>query len=120
VSGPDILGRQPETLWITPSRPNPWYGSIVEGQRFTMQQVQALRSLGTDPETAEAVTVTRNATTREMYWPKSSEPPCYQFECPVLARRRGRISIISPSGITVTIDADCFVGRAPATKGKWR
>jgi hypothetical protein len=119
----DILGRQPVTLYIAPSKPNPWYGTIVDGvagkfaitggERFTAEQAFAIRQRGLDLAKLEVIAVTRNATTREMYWSKSSPTPQYQFECPVLARRRdGRISVISPSGLPEIVDADGFAGRA--------
>lgn len=127
MTAPQILGRQPLLAYITPSKPYPWYGTIVGGvagklaitggERFTAQQSEALRILRKDPATAETVTVTRNATTRELVWPKGSPAPQFQFYCPVLARHRdGRTSIISPSGLTETVDADGFAGRASSSK----
>jgi len=126
----DILGRQPVTLYIAPSKPNPWYGTIVDGvagkfaitggERFTAEQAFAIRQRDLDLAKLGVITVTRNATTREMYWPKSSPTPQYQFECPVLTRQRdGRVRIISPSGLIETVDADGFAGRAqPPKKGR--
>jgi len=129
VTEPDIIGRQPATCYITPSKPNPWYGTIIGGvadklavsggERFTAEQLRILRELGLDPATVDAITVTRNATQRELYWSKLSPTPQFQFDCPVLDRRAdGRISIVAPAGLAETVDADGFAGRAPATKGK--
>jgi len=113
MTAADIIGRQPETLYVTPSKPNPWYGTIIDGRPLTAQQYRAMTDAGLHPTHCETITVTRNATTREMYWPKGSAAPQYQFECPVLARGRdGSIKIISPSGLTETVSADGFVGRA--------
>jgi len=116
VTEPDILGRQPNPVFITPSNPNPWYGTIVDGRPLTEQQMAAMAAAGLDAS-CELILVSRNATSREMWWPKSSPTPRYQFACPVLERlRNGRIRIISPSGLTETVDADGFAGRALAKK----
>jgi hypothetical protein len=103
----NILGRQPEVCYIIPSKPNAWYGAIVEGERFTRQQLAVLKQRSIDPETVEAITVTRNATTREYYWPAGSLAPVFQFECPVVHRRAdGRVRVIAPIGDEVLVFAD--------------
>jgi hypothetical protein len=105
-----ILGRQPETLWITPSKPNPWYGSITEGDALTVQQRDYLakRQLDRAPLT---ITVKRNATHREAWWPRGSVPPQYHFECPVLGRNGdGSVTIVAPAGFAQTVRADGWVG----------
>lgn len=130
MTEPVILGRQPATCYITPSKPNPWYGSIIGGvkgklavtggERFTAEQTAAMREQGFDPGQDEVITITRNATTRELYWPKGSPPPQFQFDCPVLCRRNGHVKILSPSGLIEWVGPDGFAGRSPATKGKMK
>lgn len=132
MTEPVILGRQPAIMKCTPSRANAWYGTIIGGEigrlgvsggeRFTAQQTYALRDLGWSPDTVETITVTRNATWAEAYWPKTSPTPQYQFDCPVISRRRdGRVNIISPSGLAETVAADGWAGQAPAAeKGRGR
>lgn len=117
MTNPDILGRQPNPCFITPSNPNPWYGTIVAGRTLTAQQEAALNKAGVDPAVCECILVTRNATHREAWWPKTSPAPQFQFPCPIVSRRRdGRINIISPSGLPAIVDADGFAGRTPSPK----
>jgi hypothetical protein len=122
VTKPVILGRQPVTCYITPSKPNPWYGTIVGGvvarvavsggEQFTAEQSHALSERGLDAGEVETITVTRNATTRELYWPSSGRAPQFQFDCPVICRRKDRVQIISPSGMIEWVDASGFAGRS--------
>ncbi len=93
------IGRQPEVRHHIPSKPNPWYGSVVEGDDLTVQQRMALADLG-DRAPAEIMTVRRYATDREMYWgTDNSVRPYFEFTCPVVRRRAdGRIYVISPIG----------------------
>ncbi|WP_084581826.1 hypothetical protein [Sphingomonas azotifigens] len=93
--------RQPAQLVITPSNQSPWVGwPNSPGDRFTRAQVSAMKRNGIDPEThAVFVTVFREATTREMYWPRGDAPPVFQFDCPVLSTTSdGRLRVIAPSG----------------------
>lgn len=91
--------RQPEEVVLTPSNWSPWYGWCDAGQRFTRTQLYALKQAGRDPAAVETITVFREATQREMYWPKNQPPPVYQFDCPVTGRMRdGRVRVIAPSG----------------------
>lgn len=102
-----VMGRQPDLVQIVPSRPNPWYGSIVPDQRFTLEQLRTLQRRSIDPATVETITVTRNATQAEAYWGLRQLPPVYQFECPVVHRRQdGRIMVIAPIGDEKLVYAD--------------
>lgn len=102
-----VIGRQPETPRIVPSRPNPWYGHILTGHTFTVEQLQAVERGGLNPETIERITVRRNATDDEHWWPAGSLPPIFEFECPVLGHRiDGRVRVISPSGMVKLVFAD--------------
>lgn len=93
------LPRQPERLYITPSKPNPWYGTIVEGDPLTIEQRRALAQQQLDPAKIETLKVRREATSREFYWGRNQAPPVFAFDCPVLDRRRdGKIRVIAPGG----------------------
>ena len=105
-AAPNIIGRQPEVCYFTPSKPNPWYGTIIEGRRYTGEQLRALDALKVHPDKVASITVRRNATTREMWWPQGGTPPQYEFECPVRVRRGDRVQVISPAGLHVWINAD--------------
>ncbi|MCC2978823.1 hypothetical protein [Sphingomonas sp. IC4-52] len=99
VSIGQVVGRQPETLFITPSKPNPWYGSIVEGDSLTAQQRTVLSTREIDQSAVEIVTVYRQATTRELWWPSTQLPPLYAFECPVISRQSdGFVKVVAPFG----------------------
>ncbi|MBB5697024.1 hypothetical protein [Sphingomonas yantingensis] len=112
-----VVGRQPATPRVIPSHPNPWYGGIVDGDPFTTQQRAELSRLSIDPAAVERMTVRRNASDAEMWWPAGSLPPVYQFECPVLGRRAdGRVRIISPSGMGKLVFADGWVTGRQARK----
>ena len=115
------IGRQPDRVHITPSRSQPWYGAIVTGRRFTRQQEAELIKLGADIATAEAITVKRQATGRELWWPTGQLPPVYAFECPVILRRAdGRVKVITPSGERKLVRADGWAHpprRNPASGG---
>jgi hypothetical protein len=116
-----VLGRQPDVPHVIPSKPNAWYGTIVEGERFTRQQLAALARRGIDPATVDAITVTRNATIREMYWPLGSLPPVYQFECPVLGRQPDRrIRIIAPIGDEKLVYSDGWPTPPPIKRRRAR
>ncbi len=97
----EVLGRQPETLYITPSKPNPWYGGYHEGDKLTAQQRCTLSTREIDQSKVEIVTVYRQATDREMWWPKGYGllPPLFAFDCPVLARMAdGFVRVVTPNG----------------------
>lgn len=102
------IGRQPETLHIIPSKPNPWYGRIVANDDLTLEQRRALDELGSRAPT-ETMVVRRYATDREMYW--GGHPrPYFEFVCPVVTRKRdGRIYVLSPIGDKKLIRDDGWV-----------
>ncbi len=116
---PDLppIGRQPKVRYITPSKPNPWYGTIdgyaesefaqVGGARFTLEQQYGLACRGLVADTVETITAKRQATDREMWWPAGQLPPVFAFECPVVGRHHdGRLRVISPSGTEKLIRED--------------
>lgn len=106
-----LMGRQPERLYFAPSKSHPWYGTINGEDRFTVEQVRELMSLGRDPLTAEAIKVHRQATSREMWWPTDYAPPVFEFECPVITRRKdSKVKVITPSGETAWVRADGWAG----------
>lgn len=112
TGGGEMLGRQPAVLYITPSQPNPWYGGITAGKRFTREQELALAHLGINPGDAEAITVKRQATDREYSWPMGQLPPEFHFECPVLHRRPdGRVKVLSPAGFAKIVFDDGWIRR---------
>jgi hypothetical protein len=95
---PQIL-ELPETVHITPSRHDPWRASKEPGARFTYHQLRVMAQAGLDPDTVDTVRVYDRATTREMWWPTTSEPPVYAFNCPVLEIRPcGFRLVIAPAG----------------------
>ncbi|MDR6850159.1 hypothetical protein [Sphingomonas sp. BE137] len=106
-------------MLVTPSNPNPWYGTIREGRRFTEQQNAKLISANKDPLTCESIEVRRNATDREYYWPTGTYPPFFAFDCPVLARMAdGRVKVIAPSGQNKIVLKDGWVTR-PGRRKSW-
>ncbi len=111
MEGRNCVGRQPAVMYITPSKPNIWYGRIIDDRRFTEQQSAKLIELGRDPVTAEAIEVKRNATDREYYWNTRDLPPYFQMMCPVVARRAdGKIKVIAPSGAATFVRSDGWAG----------
>lgn len=104
------VGRQPALRVYTPSKPNPWHGTIIDyevvnyaqtgGERFTGQQVCTLHEMELNPATVEVITVKRQPSSREWGVPRVGElPDVFAFDCPVIERRRdGKIKVISPSG----------------------
>ena len=110
--------RQPDKITINPSRAYPWYGTAGEGERFTAEQRAALTQHGEDPETIEAITVRRSATTTEMAWPYDMAAPVFEFECPVVQRLTdGRVKVIAPSGENKIVLGDGWVRRPRKATG---
>ncbi|KQN12028.1 hypothetical protein [Sphingomonas sp. Leaf28] len=117
----EIIGRQPATYLITPSKPRPaWYGtieggektgfgghSITGGKRFTNEQARECISRGLDVLTAPAITVKRNSSIDEIWSGAHGPRPVYQFECPIIRRMAdGRVRVIAPSGVEKIVEAD--------------
>ncbi|KQM92202.1 hypothetical protein ASE70_14910 [Sphingomonas sp. Leaf22] len=104
------MGRQPEVCHIIPSKPNPWYGGIVEGDPLTVQQRWAMTKRGM-PADVETITVRRLACLiREVYAGSNAPRPYYEFQCPVQSRQKdGRIYVISPSGDRKLVQADGWI-----------
>lgn len=114
----EVIGRQPATRIIIPSKPNPWYGTIVGyerdnlaqkgGRRFTEEQERALIERGMDPLTCETITVKRQACGVTEITPMlNTVQPVFAFDCPVIGRRKdGKIKIIAPIGDAKFVRAD--------------
>ena len=113
------MGRQPAVIYIAPSKQQPWYGAIVPDQRFTAQQLAQLDKRGLDPATVGVLTVRRNATTSEMYWPLGSLPPVYAFDCPVITHGADRVTVIAPDGSTRKVYPDGWT-TPPPKRRRWR
>ena len=125
-----VMGRQPAEARITPSKPNPWYGTITGGtreagaikggSRFTAEQDRELARRGIDDTVdVQALTVRRSATMAEAWWPDTQPPPVFEFECPVIGTRAdGRLVVISPAGDAKLVQPDGWTS-APG-RSKWR
>lgn len=106
------LGRQPGLQLVTPSKPNPWFGTAAEGDRYTVQQLHEMARLKLDPEVVESILVKRLSSYKENWWPKGGLTPFYQFECPVLGRLRdGRVKILAPAGLPMIVFGDGWATR---------
>ncbi|WP_245653601.1 hypothetical protein [Sphingomonas pituitosa] len=104
--------RQPSNLVITPSNQSPWVGWLnAPGDRFTRAQLGAMKANNIDPNThAFIITVFREATMREMWWPRGDAPPVFQFDCPVMSvTSDGRYRVIAPSGDVKIVLANGWV-----------
>lgn len=104
--------RQPAQLVVTPSNQSPWVGWLnAPGDRFTRAQLGAMKANNIDPDTHKRfVTVFREATTREMWWPRGDAPPVFQFDCPVMSETAdGRLRVIAPSGDVKIVLANGWV-----------
>lgn len=96
-----VLGRHPELMRWTPSKPLPWkYGFWNEGHRFTQQQEAGLIKRGRDPVTAEAMTVRREADPyEEIHAQENRWLPVYEFLCPIIGKgKAGTIRVLAPNG----------------------
>lgn len=117
----EIIGRQPATYLVTPSKARPaWYGtieggektgfgghSITGGLRFTNEQARECISRGLDVLTAPALTVRRHPSMDEIWCGAHQAKPVYQFECPIIRRMAdGRVRVIAPSGVEKLVEAD--------------
>ena len=112
-----LLGRQPDVIRITPSKPYPtWSGSIVESDNLTVEQRMAIAQLGLNPDAIEIVTVHRQADCfSEVVCPANSPRPEFAFDCPVLSRGSdGRVKVIAPRGVAKFVTEEA--GRLWATK----
>jgi hypothetical protein len=116
-----VIGRQPASFLITPSKPRPaWYGtieggektgfgghSIIGGQRFTNEQARECISRGMDVLTEPAMTVQRNVGMLELTPGPPGLPSVYQFECPIIRKLAdGRVRVIAPSGAEKIVEGD--------------
>lgn len=101
--------RQPAHIVISPSGWSPWIGwGDTPEDRFTRQQVWAMKQRALDPEAPDRViTVYREATTREEHVPRGGTPSVFQFDCPVLSDTKdGRLRVIAPNGDTKIVRKD--------------
>jgi hypothetical protein len=126
-----VLGRQPTIMKWTPSKGLPWYygdirgfteedGAQVGGERFTVEQQLSMAVHGIAPDTRETMTIYRQATDEERWWPPGTLPARFAFECPIVALRRDmRLTIIAPDGRTMPAFQDGWAKR-PNCKQNWR
>lgn len=107
-----VLGKRPDFVRITPSKPNPWWQGNWEGEhRFTAEQWNAVLAAGGDPKTVEAIAVRREpgvhdpefgGVVRVHQW-----KPVYEFECPIVGRLEdGSLRVLGPNGKPRTVRAD--------------
>ena len=106
------VARQPLTAFWIPSKPkDPWFGTIrgaaqnkfgwEGGDRFTVEQEEAMIRLNIDIPTAKSMMVKRQANQAEIWTGSGRLPEVFEFECPlapVKPRVDGRVRIISPAG----------------------
>ncbi len=103
-----------------------WFGTILGGtknraaqeggERFTREQLYELNARGLDPETVETMTVKRQATQDEIWFPRTSMPPVLAFECPVIGKHAdGRPRVIAPNGTERIVQADGW-NKRPRTR----
>jgi len=110
----DIIGRQPKVLHISPSKSYPWYGKIIEGRRFTVEQELGLAHLGIKPDDVEAMKVRRTSNDNEFWTPLYTYPPVFEFECPILGHRAdGKVKVLSPCGDAKLIFSNGWIGKHP-------
>lgn len=122
------IGRQGYHCHWTPSgkAPSPWFGTIINGiknraaqeggERFTREQLYELNARGLDPETVETMTVKRQATQDEVWFARTSMPPVFAFDCPVIGKgTEGRIRVIAPGGPTKLVQPDGWA-KPPRTR----
>jgi len=129
-----IVGRQAIMVKLTPSKSQPWYGTItgdvdrsgiaqVGGDRFTAEQVAALRSRGLNGQEIEVVLVRREAPTDEIWVGLRHYCCVLGMECPVLERRArdGKIKVIAPSGEAKWVRPDgwCHTPRRLPGQNEW-
>ncbi len=125
------IGRQPYHRKVTPSNPNPWYGTIEHGEvvsqaagpiaiaggaRFTSEQMHAMAVAGIRPDTAEVIQVRRQACkVNEICVPLGELPPVFAFDCPVLDLHGEKVRVIAPSGQRKLIAQDGWALRPQVT-----
>lgn len=105
------IGRQPALAKWTPSAPFLWYGSIVEGERFTQEQHAQLIRRGLSAADVPTMTVKRQAKREEHYWPFTELPPVFAFECPIIGKRGDKVKVIAPNGDAKLVAADGWAHR---------
>ena len=102
-----VLGRQPALVKWTPSNPFTWYGSIIEGERFTAEQHRTLISRGVDPVTVPALTVKRQAKREEYVFGRDVLAPRFEMECPIVGKAKdGRVRVVAPNGDVTLVQPD--------------
>lgn len=120
LAGRIPVGRQPPAIVISPSKSQPWYGGWADGATFSGHQLLALEARGADPDACERITVYREATMRELWWPPAQRPPVFAFDCPVRGHLpNGRIQVIAPDGSNQTVRSDHFVGLNDRPRRQW-
>jgi hypothetical protein len=92
----------PQTVHVTPSRPNAWRDVRDPEERYTRHQLRGLSCRGLNPGEVPDVIVRQAATTREMWWPSGSKAPVYLMPCPIIGERQQdgarQLLVITPDG----------------------
>lgn len=99
--GPDEM-LLPETVHITPSKPNAWRDARQPHCRYTGMQLSMLRHMGVDAATVDDVIVRQAANRRELWWGIGTKAPVYLMPCPIIGERHRsgerHLLVISPDG----------------------
>lgn len=96
MSQPTHAGdRRPHLRVLNPGVMQTWEGQYRDGCPISGYQQQTLKVKGLDWKTVETIPCTR--------WVGGQ---CFEFECPVLDRRRDRVLIVTPRGYRAWISPD--------------
>lgn len=103
---------------ITPSSPDPWFGSWDGDAILTREQLAGLKARHLDPETTERVGVTIRTTMAQLWVPLDQKQPWRLIPCPIVQLREdGRVKVIAPNGERKLVYIDGSVRRAVGWRG---
>ena len=95
-----------------------WYGSWVNNQVLTWEQIRELRKLKIEVASVETMLV--YVTCGDMVVPNSLRPtPHRAIRCPVIGRRTDRVKVITPNGHGKFVWPDGYLTK-PQLQGKMR
>lgn len=96
MSKPTYPGdKRPHMQQLVPSALQTWEGMYVDGCAISGWQQEEATHLGLNWRTVETIGCTRQVLNKT-----------FEFECPVIDRRRGQVKVISPRGYKVWIGDD--------------
>ena len=105
----------PQSVIITPSKPNAWRAARHPDQRYTGSQLAEMRRLGLDIDAIEDVIVRQAVTNREYWWGEGTAAPVYLMPSPIVGERhRGgerQLKVIAPDGQRKWVYADGSISR---------